>query len=114
VTISFGVSFGYLLVPASFLEIYLKIKMTEIPKIKHRFFWWKPQWGYRFPIYFTRGEDEFGWRNIGIITWAGSVFFRTNMCYNDECVQARLEHWKFVKEEFPEEYISYFKEKKKK
>ena len=44
------------------------------------FFVWGPQWFYSWPIKIIRGEDEHGWRTLGVVTWAGSIFVRTNYC----------------------------------
>src|SRR5687768_672947 len=48
-----------------------------------RFFFWKPQF-YSWPIKFVRGSDEFGHHTIGIVTWVGSIFYRTSVC-TPEC-----------------------------
>lgn len=82
------------------------------PKIsfRQRFFFWKPQWGYRFPIRFVRGADENQWRTIGIVTWAGSIFFRTNYCICEECVEASNQYWTFVKQEEQENLVDGFQQ----
>lgn len=43
----------------------------------NRFFVWGPQWFHSWPIKVVRGEDEYGWRTLGVVTWAGSIFVRT-------------------------------------
>ena len=42
-----------------------------------RWFTWKSQWFYSWPIKIVRGGDEFCNTNIGIVTWAGSIFLIT-------------------------------------
>jgi hypothetical protein len=51
------------------------------------FFTWGPQWGYRFPVQFVHGGDEYYRRTIGIITWAGSVFlaYPCKRCRSTPC-----------------------------
>ena len=61
--------------------------------MRYRFFTWGPQWFYSWPVKILRGEDEYGWRTLGIVTWAGSIFFRTNRCWDIECSEHRREFW---------------------
>ncbi len=62
-----------------------------------RYFTWGPQWGYSWPIKFMRGEDEYGWRTLGVVTWAGSFFLRTHRCWDKDCSDARAEYWQDVR-----------------
>lgn len=64
-----------------------------IPQTERRWFWWKPQWFFSWPVKIIRGEDEYCWRTLGIVTWAGSLFVRTNRCRNPECEAAAMEYW---------------------
>ena len=45
--------------------------------MRNRFFVWGPQL-YSWPIKIVRGHDEYCNDTLGIVTWAGSVFVRTN------------------------------------
>lgn len=63
-----------------------------------RFFTWESQWFYSWPVKIIKGEDEYGWRTVGIVTWAGSIFYRTKICYEEECVKAREEYWKNIQD----------------
>ena len=75
----------------TFRQIY---NLTEgVPEASSRFFVWSSQWFYSWPIKIIRGEDEYGWRNIGIVTWAGSIFYRIKFCYDPVCVENRREYW---------------------
>ena len=41
-----------------------------------RWFFWKPQWFYSWPIKVVRSYDEFCNPVVGLVTWSGSVFYR--------------------------------------
>lgn len=64
-----------------------------IPTVTRRWFAWSSQWFYSWPVKIVTGEDEYGWRTVGLVTWAGSIFWRRKMCWDDECVQIRNEYW---------------------
>lgn len=64
-----------------------------------RWFTWKPQWFYSWPVKIVRGEDEYNWRTLGIVTWAGSFFIRTSRCFDAECLEASRDYWQWADEE---------------